>query len=301
MARLSIRKHTSRKKGSKNTLYAIWVPDDCKITWNANGGTGGGSSDQQYDEKLDLTKAPTPTRTGYDFEGWYADQNCSSPVSADTIVKGNVTYYAKWVPQKVHVNYYDTREGTGLVGTQTYDYDEVLHLMSEMQDTTGQFFGGWTKTPGSKVQVSDDLKLADPEITPQKDGYWTLDLYAIWNEQHTSYTATVKWNDLQDNDGCRPKSVTIGLVSSVTNQLVRQQTLTYDGQDEQSFTFTELPITTANASTDKITYKLVFLGYNDAESIYRSIDDTAATSGTIEGSTASRYDDAVSTIYLRYQ
>lgn len=95
------------KKGSKNTLYAIWVPDDCKITWNANGGTGGGSSDQQYDEKLDLTKAPTPTRTGYDFEGWYADQNCSSPVSADTIVKGNVTYYAKWVPQKVHVNYYD--------------------------------------------------------------------------------------------------------------------------------------------------------------------------------------------------
>ena len=285
------------KKGSKNTLYAIWVPDDCKITWNANGGTGGGSSNQQYDEKLDLTKAPTPTRTGYDFEGWYADQNCSSPVSADTIVKGNVTYYAKWVPQKVHVNYYDTREGTGLVGTQTYDYDEVLHLMSEMQDTTGQFFGGWTKTPGSKVQVSDDLKLADPEITLQKDGYWTLDLYAIWNEQHTSYTATVKWNDLQDNDGCRPKSVTIGLVSSVTNQLVRQQTLTYDGKDEQSFTFTELPITTANASTDKITYKLVFLGYNDAESIYRSIDDTAATSGTIEGSTASRYDDAVSTKY----
>ena len=69
------------------------------------------------------------------------------------------------------------------------------------------------------------------------------------------------------------------------------------GKDEQSFTFTELPITTANASTDKITYKLVFLGYNDAESIYRSIDDTAATSGTIEGSTASRYDDAVSTKY----
>ena len=96
---------------------------------------------------MDLTKAPTPTRTGYNFEGWYADQNCSSPVSADTIVKGDVTYYAKWVAQKVQVNYYDTREGTGLIQTQTYDYDDLLHLLTNMTDTSGQTFTGWSRTP----------------------------------------------------------------------------------------------------------------------------------------------------------
>lgn len=278
----------------QNTVYGVWKANDVTFTWDANGGTGGSSTTQKYDETI--TPGAAPTRTGYKFDGWYADQACSTPLSADAKATENKTFYAKWVAQKVQVNYYDTREGTGLIQTQTYDYDELLHILTDMTDTSGQTFSGWTRTPNGDDKVADGLKL-DSSNTKQNGDYWVLNLYAKWDEEHTTYTATVKWSDLQDNDGCRPKSVTIGLVSSVTDQVVRQQTLNYDGNDEQSVTFTDLPITTSNTSTEKITYKLIFMGYNDAEWIAHTIDDTGATAGEIEGSTASRYDDAVSTTY----
>ena len=279
---------------TQNTVYGVWKANDVNFTWDANGGTGGSSTTQKYNEII--TPGAAPTRTGYNFDGWYADAACSTPLSADAKATENKTFYAKWVAQKVKVNYYDTREGTGLIQTQTYDYDDLLHILTDMTDTSGQEFTGWSRTPNGTDKVADKLPLSGNNITP-KDGYWVLDLYAQWNMLPTTYTATVKWNDLQDNDGCRPKSVTIGLVSSVTDQVVRQQTLTYDGNDEQSVTFTDLPITTSDTSTEKITYKLIFMGYNDAEWIAHTIDDTGATAGEIEGSTASRYDDAVSTTY----
>lgn len=281
---------------NQNTLYAIWEAKTYTFTWDSNYPGGGQSTTtQKYNETVKPGTAPS--RKGYDFEGWYADAACSTPLPADAKVTADTTYYAKWVAQKVQVNYYDTREGTGLVGTQTYSYDDLLHLMKAMQDTTGHFFGGWAKTPGSKTPVSDELKLAEPEITPQKNGYWTLDLYAIWNEKTATFTGTVRWDDFTNNDGCRPESVKLGLVSSIKDELVAEKTVADDGTNEQSVVFDNLPITTSDASTEKITYKLVFLGYTDADGHYRDIHDTAASSGEIEGSTASKYDDAVYTTY----
>ncbi|RGC57822.1 Cna B-type domain-containing protein [Agathobaculum butyriciproducens] len=278
----------------QNTLYAIWEAEEYTLNWDANGGTGGSTTTQKYDTVVKPGNAPT--RTGYDFDGWYADKACSSPLPSDALVKGNVTYYAKWVPQKVQVNYYDTREGTNLVGSQDYSYDDALHLLASMMDTSGQQFTGWTRTPNGNDKVNDGLALSDGNIT-KKGNYWVLDLYAKWDEQTTTFTGTVRWDDFTNNDGCRPKSVKLGLVSSIKDELVAEKTVADDGTNEQSVVFDNLPITTSNTSTEKITYKLVFLGYTDADGHYRDIHDTAATSGEIEGSTASKYDDAVYTTY----
>lgn len=104
---------------TQNTVYGVWKANDVNFTWDANGGTGGSSTTQKYNETI--TPGAAPTRTGYKFDGWYADQACSTPLSADAKATENKTFYAKWVAQKVQVNYYDTREGTGLIQTQTYD------------------------------------------------------------------------------------------------------------------------------------------------------------------------------------
>ncbi|WP_281692858.1 Cna B-type domain-containing protein, partial [Agathobaculum desmolans] len=126
-----------------------------------------------------------------------------------------------------------------------------------------------------------------------------LDLYADWQEETTTFTGTIRWDDFQNNDGCRPKAVKVGLVSSLTDSLLDDTVVDIhdDGTDAQSHTFTGLPITTSDASTEKITYKMVFLGYYDADGSYRAIHDTAATSGKIIGSTASKYDDSAYTTY----
>ena len=70
-----------------------------------------------------------------------------------------------------------------------------------------------------------------------------------------------------------------------------------DGTDSQTYTFTNLPITTADTSVEKITYSVYFKGYTDCKGTYRAIKDTAASSGEIQGATSSAYDDAVFSIY----
>ena len=39
---------------------------------------------------------PTPTRSGYTFQGWYTSQSGGSKVSSSTKITGNTTIYAQW-------------------------------------------------------------------------------------------------------------------------------------------------------------------------------------------------------------
>ena len=45
---------------------------------------------------------PEPTAAGYTFEGWFYDENCTTPYDS-AAVTGNLTLYAKWSPVKYTV------------------------------------------------------------------------------------------------------------------------------------------------------------------------------------------------------
>ena len=79
------------------TLYAIWDIIQYTVTWNANGGSVSPASNA-VNAGSSVT-APTPTRSGYTFNGWY---NASS--GGSLIVSGggsytptaSITLYAQW-------------------------------------------------------------------------------------------------------------------------------------------------------------------------------------------------------------
>lgn len=287
------------------TLFAVWKANTHTLTWDANGGEGGTTTSQDYDEVI---KPPdtNPTREGYTFNGWYVDPGCSVAMPGDMTVGGDRTFYAGWTAEKVYVTYYDVREGTTIVGRQEYNYGDVLNALDGMTDTSGQTFIRWQTADGKPSTGIGELISSVPltyhegsggDGIQSDAGYWTLDFYAVWEEKTTNYIATINWNDLQNNDGCRPKSIHIGLISSVNNREVAEATVPDDGTDSQTHTFTNLPITTADTSVEKITYSVYFKGYTDCNGTYRAIKDTAASSGEIQGATASTYDDAVYSIY----
>lgn len=233
------------------------------------------------------------------------DANCTTPLASGSKVYGDQTFYAKWTSESVKVNYYDTRQGTSLVTTQEYNYGDNLNLLGPLEDTDGWHFVRWETADGqeaSAIGVLDSSVLTHHKGGNGSDvssdaGYWVLDIYAVWEQKTTDFVATVRWDDFQNNDGCRPQSVRLGLVSSINDELVAEATVQNDGNDTQSYTFNDLPITTSDTSTEKITYKLIFLGWTDSDGVYRDIHDTAASSGEIEGSSSSDYDDTVSTVY----
>ena len=287
-----------------NTVFGVWRELEYTLTWDANGGQTTTTTTQKYNEEI---QPPTtePTREGYTFGGWYMDANCTTPLASGSKVYGDQTFYAKWTSEPVKVNYYDTRQGTSLITTQDYNYGDNLNLLGPLEDTDGWHFVRWETAGGqeaSTIGVLDSSVLTYHKGGNGSDvssdaGYWVLDIYAVWEQKTTDFVATVRWDDFQDNDGCRPQSVRLGLVSSINDELVAEATVQNDGNDTQTHTFNDLPITTSDTSTEKITYKLIFLGWTDSDGVYRDIHDTAASSGEIEGSSSSDYDDTVSTVY----
>ena len=76
-----------------------WSAITYTITYNLNSGTNPGSVPTEYTiESSDVT-LPTPTRSGYNFDGWYANSDLSTGGVHTTIANGstgNKEYWAKW-------------------------------------------------------------------------------------------------------------------------------------------------------------------------------------------------------------
>lgn len=80
------------------SLVAKWLDKTYTVRFD----TGGGSAvDDQYVsvEGGKAQKPQDPTRAGYDFGGWFADDVCTDAFDFDAVITGNTTVYAKWIAQ----------------------------------------------------------------------------------------------------------------------------------------------------------------------------------------------------------
>ena len=75
-------------------LFAQWEPKVYTVTFNPNGGEGGGDKEVQYGKSLGTL--PKATRSGYKFKGWYTAKTGGEKISATTKVTARKTYYAQW-------------------------------------------------------------------------------------------------------------------------------------------------------------------------------------------------------------
>ena len=111
-------------------FYAKFEAINYTITYNANGGTVDGST--SYNIETATYVLPTPTRTGYDFLGWYSSADFTgAPVTEIAQGStGNVNVYAKWEIQIFKVSFYvdgelylemDVEYGTRLIDLYLVD------------------------------------------------------------------------------------------------------------------------------------------------------------------------------------
>ena len=289
--------------GKGDTFFGVWLAEEIK--WDANGGTWEGSpsncdtmqadkvaimSEKVWHEEIPVPDS-VPTRTGYTFDGWYIDPECTQPIETyeEGILPGRV-YYAGWTAERVIVTYYDTREGTSVVHTQEYLYGDILDAFEPMESTVGWTFENWATNDGLVAKdgliLKEDLPLVyhpgddveDGSIESDK-GYWTLDFFAQWKEKTTTYHVAIKWNDFNNNDDARPQSIRVGLVDSRYNNSVIEggiKDITGGMTDDVwEDTFTNLPISDNDSSLQKRTYGIVFLGYTDRNGTYREIKSPA--------------------------
>ena len=183
--------YTARTGGSKvtassrvnlrgdRTLYAHWTKGKTvKVTFNANGGKVSTSS-KTVTAGGAYGALPTPTRTGYQFDGWYTGRTSGSKVKSTTKVTASAsaqTLYARWSKPKTYLITLDPNGGSVCPGfISVVNGGRYRSLPTPV--ITGKHFAGWytAKTGGVKVTPNTLVSLKGSRT-----------LYARWTSSPVS-------------------------------------------------------------------------------------------------------------------
>lgn len=131
------------------------------VTFNPNGGTVSTKSKNVTIGKTYGT-LPTPTRTGYEFDGWYTQETGGTKVTATTSVGTDppTTLYAHWIDKKYTVTL-DANGGTVSMASRTATYGSKYPALPA-PTREGYTFDGWytQKTGGTKVDDNTTVTTA---------------------------------------------------------------------------------------------------------------------------------------------
>ena len=94
---------------------------------------------------------PTPTRSGYAFDGWYTAANGGTKITDSTKVTANTTVYAHWKANAYTVSY-NVNGGTGSIASQTKTHGTNLTLTTTKP--TGKSFTVSYNANGGNVSSS---------------------------------------------------------------------------------------------------------------------------------------------------
>jgi|GEM_PF-5498044 Listeria/Bacterioides repeat/Listeria/Bacterioides repeat/Listeria/Bacterioides repeat/Listeria/Bacterioides repeat/Listeria/Bacterioides repeat/Listeria/Bacterioides repeat len=150
-------------------VYAYWLSEDAiprySITFESNGGS---SVSALNGREGDIVNAPAdPAREGYDFGGWYTDNNFSNQFVFSAIPGGGATAYAKWNIKQFTLTF-DSKGGSAVL-SKTSDYNTYVSAPTA-PTKAGYAFGGWY----AEAALEHTYNFASPLKA-------NATLYAKWN------------------------------------------------------------------------------------------------------------------------
>lgn len=263
-------------KGSTGdkTLYAKWNLTTYTIKLDTKGGSSLGDVSYTVDtDNLALSKKSR--KNGYNFVGWYKDENCTQPFG-ETIPKntsGNFTLYAKWEPIKYTITY-ETYSDVK-VPSSTYTIEQEIALPVPQRDAYS--FVGWYE--------SDRLE-GDAIMTIAKETTGNKKLYAKWSagsrlnmSQAANGTFTVKNGDkeVKSGDYVGPKTKLTLTATPVSPYTLSKWVI--DGKEAGS----DNPTTVEMPATNGLAISAIFVDNRTAATAPEIITDPANTERVPKG------------------
>ena len=241
---------TSISTSEDKTIYVKCNPNTYTINFDTDGGTTVNSKTVTYDSKIG--EITSPTKTGYNFGGWYLD---TESITSESVYKyaNDITIKAKWT------------EGTNTKYTVNY-------YLQSLEKTYGSATESIVYTGTTNKTVEAELKTYEGFVTPSKqtvkilaDGSATVDYYYERKELKVTFIngrtkKEVKYlygkeNQAFTNNGFKKTGYTLTGYSEKENGSKNYEvTNTVSGE----FIDTNYPSKTLYAVFTANTYKVVF-------------------------------------------
>lgn len=149
---------------------------DFAIEYVLNGGINSSENPAGYNTLNTPLELKAPTKAGYEFAGWYADEACT--VEAGTIAEGtlgDVKVYAKWNVVTYNVKYELAGGVNAEANPATYTVEDEIALAEPTK--VGYEFAGWYADPEYTVSAATIAKGTTGDVTVYAK--WTAVVYNI--------------------------------------------------------------------------------------------------------------------------
>ena len=222
-------------------------------------GDGNGTITAQYTENN--VTLPTPTKTGYTFDGWYTASTGGNKVTSPYTPTNDITLYARWTANQYRITF-DADGGNVTPSTKQVTYDQKYGELPT-PTKTGYTFEGWFMDDSTQITSNDTVKITEDKT-----------LKAHW--QGATYTLTVNPNGGTWNGSSAQQTVTgtYNATKTIANPTAPSGytvTLNNDG------------------TTTQITQTKTFTGWTSSGK--GSISDTTYTFGDGDGTITAQYKD----------
>jgi len=139
---VQVTKDTMLEHEESHTLYAHWVPTVYHITYHLDGGVNNSGNPTTYTIADLLINLLDPTKAGYDFIGWSAQEGSAEYVDQiPTSTTGDLDIYANWQSGTYQVTF-DPVGGTPSFSTKQVTAGSTYGSLPTCTKT-GYDFGGW--------------------------------------------------------------------------------------------------------------------------------------------------------------
>lgn len=135
-----------------HTLYAHYSTNKYTVTYDANGGSCDVTS-QNYSYNESLKVIPTPTRSGYTFDGWYTEDSGGTKVTTPYTVTSNITLYAHWTKEIVYYTL-TFKDGSTTYMTRQVESGTTTNNFPTLTKAGYNFDGWYTTNSGGTKKTS---------------------------------------------------------------------------------------------------------------------------------------------------
>ena len=257
------------------TLYAVWEIQTFTVDFiDSLNFTLLGSQTVNYDTSA--SRPADPSKTGYEFKGWYTDSTCTTEFDFETKITAYTAVYAKWQAETLTIHFDANGADSGSTTDQTVVFDALPQFLSANEFAkTGYDFTGWnTSADGSGTAYYYDTTIRESNWTSLRTAA-TITLYAQWKIQ----TFTVSFIDAIDSTEISSETVEYGSTILVPSENPTKAHYTFLGWDNSNTNPTSME-SAANFATPVTSNVTIWAKWTP--DIYTvTFDGNGATSGAM--------------------
>lgn len=168
---------SSQVEGAQITIYVSKGRKQISVTLDACGGYVSKSRITVYGSST-YGDLPTPSRSGYTFNGWYSAKTGGVKVTSSTKVTtlSAHTLYARWTPNSYTISF-NANGGSISTISKKVTYDSTYGTLPT-PTRRGYAFDGWYTSESGGTRITSSTKVADA-YNQTLYAHWSADSYTI--------------------------------------------------------------------------------------------------------------------------